>query len=35
KGESYRLNGNRRAGVLTKHTTPTSDDERVESGQHQ
>nr|OLM95884.1 transposase [Shigella sonnei]OLM95978.1 transposase [Shigella sonnei] len=25
----------RKAGVLTKNTTPISDDEMVESGQHQ
>ena len=35
KGESYRLKEKRKAGVLTKNTTPISDDEMVESGQHQ
>lgn len=34
KGESYRLK-KRKAGVLTKNTTPISDDEMVKSGQHQ
>ena len=33
KGESYRLKEKRKAGVLTKNTTPISDDEMVESGQ--
>ncbi|HBC1013444.1 TPA: ATP-binding protein, partial [Escherichia coli] len=35
KGESYRLKEKRKAGVLTKNTTPVSDDEMVKSGQHQ
>ena len=35
KGESYRLKEKRKAGVLTKNTTPISDDEMVQSGQHQ
>ena len=35
KGESYRLKEKRKAGVLTKNTTPISDDEMVKSGQHQ
>ncbi|WP_073841682.1 ATP-binding protein, partial [Escherichia coli] len=35
KGESYRLKEKRKAGVLTKNTTPISDDEMVENGQHQ
>ena len=35
KGESYRLKEKRKAGVLTKNTTPMSDDEMVENGQHQ
>ncbi len=35
QGESYRLKEKRKAGVLTKNTTPISDDEMVQSGQHQ
>ncbi|MEW3147266.1 ATP-binding protein, partial [Escherichia coli] len=35
KGESYRLKEKRKAGVLTKNTTPISDDEMVKSGPHQ
>lgn len=35
KGESYRLKEKRKAGVLTKNTTPISDDEMVKSVQHQ
>lgn len=35
KGESYRLKEKRKAGVLTKNTTPISDDEMVKSGQYQ
>ena len=35
KGESYRLKEKRKAGVLSKSTTPVSEDEMVKSGQHQ
>lgn len=35
QGESYRLKEKRKTGVLTKNTTPISDDEMVQSGQHQ
>ena len=31
KGESYRLKEKRKAGVLTKNTTPISDDEMVKN----
>ena len=35
KGESYRLKEKRKAGVLTKNTTPISDDEMVKREQNQ